>query len=124
MQLWHQGRKHESARKDTIKKGQSGIRATLEEHTQDACVGTQRERRLWEVRDASQRGEGQARTGQLQGSTSTGWQDSRVGSGRISPLGECREGDCRAQGHGWKGGGTENKGEVYRVGTSVFLNRE
>lgn len=46
------------------------------------------------------------------------------GLGEELTLGECREGDCRAQGHGWKGGGTENKGEVYRVGTSVFLNRE
>lgn len=50
--------------KDTNKKGRSGIRATLEERTQDACVGTQRreQRRLWRIRDASER-EGASQTG-------------------------------------------------------------
>jgi len=66
-------REHTSARKDTNKKGQSGIRVTLEEHTQDACVGIQREqRRRGEVKGASQRKEEQARTGRPQGSTSSG----------------------------------------------------
>ena len=101
-------RKHNSARKDTNKKGQSGIRVTLEEHTQDACVGIQREqRRHWEVKGASERR-----------GTSQDWkaawehkhrEDSTAGLRRSSFLGECTEGDCRAQGHTWKGGGTENK---------------
>lgn len=64
-------REHKSARKDTNEKGQSRIRVTLEEHTQDACVLSE-QRRRWEVKGASQREVEQTRTGRLQAGTSTG----------------------------------------------------
>lgn len=51
-------RAQSSGKRHKYKKGHSGRRATLEERTQDACVGTQRgeQRRLGGVRDASQSG--------------------------------------------------------------------
>ena len=58
-------------RKRTKDKGQSRIRVTSEEHTQDACVLSE-QRRRWEVKGASQREVEQARTGRLQAGTSTG----------------------------------------------------
>ena len=66
---WHQGGEHNPVGKDTkTKKGHRGIKATLEERTQDARVGIQREQRqLLRVGDASQRGRDKA-----------GWGMSRV----------------------------------------------
>ena len=105
--------------KDTkTKKGHRGIKATLEERTQDARVGIQREQRqLLRVGDASQRGRDKAGRGMSRVyRVALEHRHRRVKqqgcSGRSSAQGERREGDSRVQRHGWKGSGTDSKGEA------------